>query len=249
VSIDELPPEMRAAFEARRAAFERLHAFTRVSGNLISRGDPVELVVSNVSVESAEAIKDGIDNQCLSIWGRGGSWAQLADVWTFYPPKGPPSAPDYCGACGAALCPTSSALRWQSPGASAQKANGGLTGWEHQCNPGVPQAGHFPTDLANPHDHESPEGRAVEAERYRYWLECSARRAGATAAHERSVREKNRGHLFVPSGDAPPACRDCGIAAAAFDSIPESERWWCPSAAGLAAPLTFVDGGSLELTK
>jgi hypothetical protein len=224
--VPQVPWSADATEGEAQAAFNAVQLKYRVAFDAIKRGETVEIAVAGFPVELIQSLADAMTAQCLMVWGA----APLAvvtggDFIKVLPHSSPPTPPLFCGSCGLVLVPTSSDLRWDSPGKAALN---GHTGWEHKCHPHEPQAGYFCAAMDRPYGNDSTAATTYELERRANWLKCARQRASQINTLETSFRAKDLGHQFVEGAAGSPFCRQCGLAVPAFLEIPEDRRWHCP---------------------
>ena len=237
---DATEAEAQVAFNALRDKYQ-------VVWQAIVRGEEFTVDVRAVPLAGQHELEDALSAQCLMVWGRRPSFLQSEHEWKVIPPKEPPPQPTFCGSCGAALSLGVSSLRWQSPGKAVFK---GESGWEHQCNARVPQAGYFTAECDTPYADDSVASGIYETARFVSWWEAAVRRV----REGDTFRASDSGHLFAaePGTNTPPACRQCGLSARAFILIPDQHKWRCPGepapAAATPLPVSLTPAAPAEPT-
>ncbi len=229
-------PSSLTEADVLKLAMARLDEVNRVKSRFnhwftgIEKGESFQIPVAHLTDEGVAELSDALSQKCLMVWGRRPGLVTADGVLTVVPPHEPPVQPTFCGSCGAALAPAATSLRWHPPGRSASH---GQSGWEHQCNPRVPQAGYFTAECDTPYAGDSIASGIYETARFVSWWEAAVRRVREGDA----FRAADSGHLFAAESgtNIPPACRQCGLSARAFILIPDDKKWRCPGEPAPAA--------------
>lgn len=222
-------PWSESATEAEaRSAFDRVQAKYRDVWAAIGRQEPFTIAMGGLSEPQRDSLREAVEVQCLMVWGQRPLVAGDSETVRVIP-REPPDPPDFCASCGASLHAGLSSLRWQSPGRAALQ---GSTGWEHQCDPREPQAGHFAADVIVPEGETEAAALARIADTNAAWRWHAERRADERRADADDQRAKDKGHQFgaYVNASEPPECTQCGLSKWAFFKTPDEARFSCPGA-------------------